>query len=457
MSFRTTQATSDLQGEFVLTDVSRNTTLRVTARAETAGTLEPVEVAAAVTEPLMLTVASEGVLWLSGRVVDEEGGSIAGAQLQLRVQQQDEHGHMRSSSNVKIPGGLTTDETGRFRVPQTLLRSANVRFEVRAEGFLTATAAVTLPITDEPEFTAPEIVLKRVGTLRGRVLDRQGNPLSGVTVSASRATGGSLRSTRSVQPLISTQTDVQGRFHLENVDPTGWFVYAHKPSYRFTGAPRISGHFDQSSDRSIGAQGPEIELRLTRLDEAPLLRIEPVKDRWSLERRRELLTQLWKQVDALPVASEFEYLRSQVLTYLVGVDDTLVEERLERITSPHLLVPMLIRMRRLDEALEVAQEDADEYRRFHLILEISDATPDDVAKNNLLAEALVMARGIHDPAQRVAALTQVAEKLLDLGEQDTAEQIVGEARPANWQSPDGAALSAAASPRSWPCSIKKRH
>jgi protocatechuate 3,4-dioxygenase beta subunit len=166
-SSRTTQATSDLQGEFVLTDVSRNTTLRVTARAETAGTLEPVEVAAAATEPLMLTVAPEGVVRLSGRVVDEQGGGVAGAQLQVRVQQQDEHGRIRSSSLVEIPGGLTTDEAGWFHVPQTLLRSADVQLEARAEGFLTATAAVTLPIADEPEFTAPEIVLKRVGACTG--------------------------------------------------------------------------------------------------------------------------------------------------------------------------------------------------------------------------------------------------------------------------------------------------
>jgi hypothetical protein len=261
------------------------------------------------------------------------------------------------------------------------------------------------------------------------VVDRQGNPLSGVTVSASRATGGSLRSSRSVPPLISTRTDAQGRFHLENVDPTGWFVYAHKPSYRLTGAPRISAPFDQSSDRSIGAQGPEIELRLTRLDEPVPLRIEPVKERWSMEKRRELLTQLWQQVDALPEAGEFERLRSEVLARLVGFDDELVEERLDRITSPHPLVSLLIRMSRLDEALEVAQEDADEYRRFHLILEIYDAAPDDVAKKSLLAEALVTARGIHHPARRVAALSQVAEKLLELGEQLAAERIVSEAEP----------------------------
>ena len=51
-------------------------------------------------------------------------------------------------------------------------------------------------------------------------------------------------------------------------------------------------------------------------------------------------------------------------------------------------------------------------------------------KTELLAQALLQARGVKQPGERMRLLGRVAERWLDLGEKDRAVALFGEARVA---------------------------
>jgi hypothetical protein len=78
---------------------------------------------------------------------------------------------------------------------------------------------------DAAEAEAPDITLKRLRIIIGRVLDRRGQPVDGATVFNSG----------DGHERIEARSKGGGKFLLTDVPEGGVFLFAEKPGYRFTG------------------------------------------------------------------------------------------------------------------------------------------------------------------------------------------------------------------------------
>jgi hypothetical protein len=141
---------------------------------------------------------------------------------------------------AEIPAHTGAD--GSFHAPGRLLSGSAYRLVVRAEGFA---PLVSGWFTASERSTAlPAITLEKLRTLEGQVVDRQGQPVAGVSV---------------FQPGDNppVMTEESGRFRLENARPGQSFLLARKDGFRFHGQ-LIESH----------SKNP-LAVTLTRQDERP--------------------------------------------------------------------------------------------------------------------------------------------------------------------------------------------
>ena len=109
---------------------------------------------------------------------------------------------------VRLDGGpIRTAARGAFQVPGRLMDAATYRSVVRADGFApTVTDWVAL---HGESMTLPPVTVRRLRTIAGRVVDRQGKAVASVSVS--QPGGGP----------SSRQTDETGRFRLDGAGRPG--------------------------------------------------------------------------------------------------------------------------------------------------------------------------------------------------------------------------------------------
>lgn len=178
---------------------------------------------------------------LKGRVVDTGGQPVAGAKI-------------RVWRKIRAPGALPrnepvlfekeetleVDDAGRFTTPDVFDNTAPLRLVAEAEGLLAGRSGWLIPQDGVTEIE--EIVLPRLRSFIGQVIDIQGAPIEGATVS-----------NRDGHRTVETKTGRTGKFLLEGVPADGQFLFVQKPSYCLTGVV-------------IGGEKP-VELRLSRSDE----------------------------------------------------------------------------------------------------------------------------------------------------------------------------------------------
>jgi len=142
--------------------------------------------------------ASRGVR-LGGRITDEAGGGIGGAEVRLAIS---------GLFTVESLAATRADAEGRYAVELPALtplaaRARALRIEAWARGF--QCAQLELPLSELGRAAAPDLVLRAGVTLEGRVLDARGQPVAKALVSARRA--------GRAEPLRAT-TDELGTYRL---------------------------------------------------------------------------------------------------------------------------------------------------------------------------------------------------------------------------------------------------
>lgn len=182
---------------------------------------------------LMVTSAAHAAV-ITGRVVDGDGRPIAGAEVRI----------WQKLPGLKLPGlmdtrmsdqpvrfaeadggdVLRTDVDGRFQTPDVVTADAFARVFVDAEGMLTARGD-WLEIRQETSPHVLQLVMRRLRTVAGQVLDRQQRPIAGATVFY----------VGDAPTRIEAHTDRGGKFQLPGVPEGRVFVFAEKTGYRFTG------------------------------------------------------------------------------------------------------------------------------------------------------------------------------------------------------------------------------
>lgn len=136
---------------------------------------------------------------VSGIVVDPEGTPLPGAQVSYRGASQ---WSVRSDERLDA---VISDKQGRFTVEA--LPRGSFRFRATAEGFAAGTSEL-VALDGESETTGVEIAMAAGATLRGRVLNGEGQPVAAARVRVGAQGRGMMRRRRGVRQTYSNDEGV---------------------------------------------------------------------------------------------------------------------------------------------------------------------------------------------------------------------------------------------------------
>ena len=172
-------------------------------------------------EPPVFTIKLKSTGSISGRLIDENARPVAGQVVEVWT---------RGGGTWLLPnlvgikdGPLRTGSDGSFQTPANLQHGSPYRVAVREPGKEPIFSDwITI---QEKSQTLPLWVQRTLRTIRGRVIDRQGKPVTGALVFQ---TGDGPERTETI-------TDADGRFSLEGFRQGTVFVFVRMAGFRFHG------------------------------------------------------------------------------------------------------------------------------------------------------------------------------------------------------------------------------
>ncbi len=256
-----------------------------------------------------------------------------------------------------------------------------------------------------------DLILRRVRTVSGRVLDRSGRGVPGAIV---RQSGDGPERTRAV-------TDAQGHFSVSGVLEGRFFLFVDKPGYR-------------PSWKLAGPSGTGIDLTIAREDEPGP---EPLRYRPPALPRPEELALLHRLFDPyadrvlkqggpkvrswfFPVLTRIDPDRALELINAGGVARSRDYERRDLALQRVAAAP--------DEAAAIVEAIENPDARARAEVSVAAALPaaQRARKLELLTQALVNARAVAEPADRAMNFANIGESLLDLGDTERAGNVLRE-------------------------------
>ena len=172
---------------FVLEGLGPDSTVSITSRFRDRQSKSPLQVRAGEAGSVKVTITPRPVLAVAGRVLGPGGTPLGGipVKVQFRIPRDNFQG-FPETAQFDEKAEITTAPDGTFQTPKELERKpSEFRIEVIAEGFLPARTA-WVPVPASGLLTLPDLTLKRsrgVRTVSGRVVDRDGKPVPGASVS----------------------------------------------------------------------------------------------------------------------------------------------------------------------------------------------------------------------------------------------------------------------------------
>lgn len=355
---------------------------------------------------------------IEGRVVDSDGKPLARAE--VRMWQKIRGAAGRSTDRqVEFNGreALLTDADGRFVSPNVLVSGLPALIVAEQTGMVAGRSGWIRIPTEAGAVKAPDITLKGLRFVFGRVLDRHGEPVGGATVFTSG----------DGHERVETRSKGGGKFLLTEVPKGGAFLFAEKPGYRFSGL-RLA------DDRA------EATLVLTSVDEpaeskstlAPLVSSEEeyglaraVLDPW-LERLAKSGTpdEKVKGFASLIQINGLEAM--QRLDWLAGMEQPLID--IFRYSAVCSVIAHHQHIAR-DQLAAMIEAGGDEYQKAAELVRATDEMGDGERATRLewLEVAARHARKVNDPPQRARVLASVAERFFANGQVTEARQVLTEA------------------------------
>jgi hypothetical protein len=353
---------------------------------------------------------------LEGTVKDASGEPVAGATVETWMRCGLPFGDGQSvyviPERVELDGGpIRTDARGSFRVPANLMAGSTYRVVVRADGF--GVAVSDWIALKDGSATLPAMTIRRLRTIAGRVVDRQGRPIGGVQVFE---TGGG----------PSATTDETGRFRLVAARPGRSFLVARREGFHF-GGTMTEGREDQP-----------VELVLTRPGEPAARIMATLPDPIPAEERRALARRVLGPYLKRAIAEGDDPAKLWSLRILRWIDpagllDQVQKTRFERgATADFLRGEAALGLVTTDpeEAATIAETIADPSSRAGTLVDLADLTPDSdrARKLALLDRAALQARAGGISSNKLFQMGEVAERWLELGETEKARALFGEGR-----------------------------
>ena len=412
---QTTLTRTDQTGSFTLTGVDPLAELNLIASNgfTSTDTSLIVRAEAASTRPISLTTSIENTMSIDGRIVDPAGKPIAGASIRIWRQVQAKNGRLIVVDLITASDGSTllhSDSDGRYHSPIRLPILGKYFAEAVAPGRLAARSrAITLSRQDHE---LPIMVLCRVRTLDGRIIDRQGKPVDGAVV---RQAGDGPLPTR-------TSTNEQGQFQLEGIVEGPVLLFAEKEGFRF--------HF-QPIDEGF----TPVEFVLTRLAEPPAVLYQTLSSVLPIDEEKALSRRVFQPYAEKVSRQGSDAEKYRYLTNAISIDLLVVIERLDTFKfsdTDYLNFAGLLsgnpgqgeprRGNDLDRGQLERRYTAQSY------VGICDVGHD-LGSNRikeLLAQVTLNARGVKSPTDRLALNARIADHWLNLGETKRARVLLDE-------------------------------
>ncbi len=375
--------------------------------------------------PVTLTISPKHTTPVGGRVVDPAGQPIAGASVRIWRQLRNKAGAVIVVEPIAAGDGsvaLHTDADGRYRSRRRFPAHASYYAEASAPGQLTARSPA---IALAEQFTKTSVlVLRRVGTVEGRVVDRQRQPIAGARI---RQSGDGPLPTET----LSTQ---DGRFRLSGVCEGPALVFAEKEGFRT--------HF-----RPVNHGSQPVQVVLARTNEPPTIAYHTLPPALPVEEEIVLARRLIQPCveTFLQCGTELEKLR--LLQDTAEIDPLDMLERLEsfKFVNPDYLTVARVNLaealsrENLDEATDLLEASGTADIRAWGYVGICELRRDlpPARLRELLAQAAVNERGMKSSTDRLQIEAQLAERWLDLGETERARAVIDEALGIGQNTPKG--------------------
>lgn len=408
---------SDAQGHFVLHGVDPVAELtyrawlgdRSMARSVTARAVETI------TRPVVVTISSKFTSSLVGRVQDTAGRPIAGALVRVWRMARGKDRRVVDIEPILSEDGhdvVRTDSSGRYQAPRRVSLPDEFFAEVRATGRLSDQSRIVV-VTRPGEEISP-VTLRRVLTLSGQVVDRQGQPIPGALV---RQSGDGAMPT-------STTTDEQGWFHLPGVLDGHVVLFVQKTDF-------------QTEPHVVTARGDPCKVVLAHASDPGSVSYKMIPPALSADEAKTLIHRLIEPLSKRVLEQGSEHDKSQLMDKLAEIDPSWALELLpsvklsdpDELNGIRSIIAGVLLHDDPDEAAAVIESINDPGRRaWAYIASARDQLKQHPARaREQIDLALLNARAM-DPRGQMLAAETVIDVLIDLGQIDRARELFKEQR-----------------------------
>jgi hypothetical protein len=285
---------------------------------------------------------------------------------------------------------------------------------VRAPGQRSVLSAWATAVERAPRL--PDLVLRPLRTIGGRVVDRRGRPFAGVEV---------FQAGDGPEPT-STRTDDRGHFALAGFREGPVFLFARAAGFGF--------HGQLVKD----AEAARVEVMLTRETEEPTRAMATLPDPIPPEESRALARRILEPHLEAVLARGDDSGKYWALHTKVKIDPADVLERLDSIRFERAANRDAVKNRLVialaatdpDEAASVAESIAEPGTRAGVLVDLADALPAPQKERKLavLDQAVLQARASTNMQEKLFQMGEVAERWYELGEVERARALFAEAR-----------------------------
>ena len=409
---RSDSAKSDSEGNFTLKSIEADVKLALTARTSDLASLTPlVESFKANSEPVEIVVTSEGLMAGTVKVRDAEGKPVEGAKVQVSTKTKSS---MSSYGTAKpfYREECLTNADGIFEFPEKIMRPREMFLKVMADGYVTLDKA-GIEIPAEGDLIVSDVVLRKTRTIVGSVVDSQGKPVADATVWSHGIENSNQYSESRLRPKGSTTTtDASGAFQLSNIHSDAQFVFASKAGSIDTG--------------SLIADDKDTELVLRSVSEE----LEsPVKITWKPS--PESIKALEEHIAFVKKVNKkgSSYTNGNIIDALKRVGSSELPTLVTSFKGSQK-AQLLASLGHIEDAIEVCQTLKSPSSRARAFLTCSDSAKEKADKIMFLEEAGFEVGNILQTPSRLERSSSIIDKLIDLGEIDTATALVNSIMPA---------------------------